>query len=320
MDSKTLVHKTHKILKAKGYDISLCHIYEMYSEVSGYKSWNEAKSKDGLIKAVLKVHDFQTYNEPQGRNELPQAVVPDVSDIDLMAVERKYSNLKIDNSKLQCLLNGSEVRLTMIEYKIMLYLLRKFDGYTTWDELMSEIWEGVTIPKSSLRRYLVEIDSKLLDWDYKIYLEGVKGFCFKKRVREKQSGSVSHFKILNSLNFMAAKYFDHCDAKYARDIEPCLKISTGSSEDLRLDENTAFALSQVIRLHMEVSKNSQKNAFKLEPDVQEEIIKWGLRLQRAFPKSDRKSQAEWMVATFGDLKVRNGSKISADDMHLWRSN
>lgn len=60
MDSKTLATTTHKILKEMGHEMPLGHVYELFSKLSGHKSWNVAKTKDGF--------------EPVLRDLSPQAI------------------------------------------------------------------------------------------------------------------------------------------------------------------------------------------------------------------------------------------------------
>jgi hypothetical protein len=48
MDSKQLATTAHKILKEMGHEMPLGHVYELFSKLSGHKSWNVAKTKDGF--------------------------------------------------------------------------------------------------------------------------------------------------------------------------------------------------------------------------------------------------------------------------------
>lgn len=49
MDSKTLATNAHVILKEMGHEIPLGHVYELFSKLSGYQSWNVAKTKNGFV-------------------------------------------------------------------------------------------------------------------------------------------------------------------------------------------------------------------------------------------------------------------------------
>jgi hypothetical protein len=48
MDSKVLATTAHKLLKEMGHELPLGHVYELFSKLSGHKSWNVAKTKDGF--------------------------------------------------------------------------------------------------------------------------------------------------------------------------------------------------------------------------------------------------------------------------------
>lgn len=64
MDSKLLATKTHAILKEMGIEIKLSQVYEMYSKVSGYKSWNVAKVNGGLTKITNLLSPLESVTKP----------------------------------------------------------------------------------------------------------------------------------------------------------------------------------------------------------------------------------------------------------------
>jgi len=45
MSNKEIVKQAQAALKELGYPVTLGHVYEMFSKLSGHKSWNVAKSK-----------------------------------------------------------------------------------------------------------------------------------------------------------------------------------------------------------------------------------------------------------------------------------
>jgi hypothetical protein len=45
-NNQQIINKAQTILKEFGYEIKLGHLYEMFSKLEGYKSWNVAKAKD----------------------------------------------------------------------------------------------------------------------------------------------------------------------------------------------------------------------------------------------------------------------------------
>lgn len=46
MSNKEIVNKSQSILKELGYEVKTGHLYELFSQLQGYKSWNVASAKD----------------------------------------------------------------------------------------------------------------------------------------------------------------------------------------------------------------------------------------------------------------------------------
>lgn len=55
--------------------------------------------------------------------------------------ERQYGILRIDNEKHRVWIDGSEVNMTITEYKLLLHLLKNIDKLCSRGELLQEVWE-----------------------------------------------------------------------------------------------------------------------------------------------------------------------------------
>jgi hypothetical protein len=52
-NNKQIVQKSKDILKKLGHDVSNGHLYELFSQLSGFKSWNVAKEKEASFENVI---------------------------------------------------------------------------------------------------------------------------------------------------------------------------------------------------------------------------------------------------------------------------
>jgi hypothetical protein len=90
MDSKQLATTAHKILKEMGHEMPLGHVYELFSKLSGHKSWNVAKTKDGFD-VVFKLMAYGAIGE--GNYEVK--VVIDEGNLEL----KKYYKVKANSDE-----------------------------------------------------------------------------------------------------------------------------------------------------------------------------------------------------------------------------
>ena len=77
MDSKLLATTAHKLLKEMGHEMPLGHVYELFSKLSGHKSWNVAKTKDGFQPVINSV---MAYSIPQSGGTYEVKVTAEVAD------------------------------------------------------------------------------------------------------------------------------------------------------------------------------------------------------------------------------------------------
>lgn len=88
-------------------------------------------------------------------------------------------NLLIDFHKVECYLNRERIVLTLIEFKILAYILKIFPKKYTKDELVNAIWGKEIVSSNTLNTHLSNLRTKLADWGYEIdHIRG-KGFHLK---------------------------------------------------------------------------------------------------------------------------------------------
>ena len=70
--------------------------------------------------------------------------------------------LKIDRDRARVLYNDKEVYVTIIEYRILILLLKAGSGTVSDDMIMDEVWgKGYLKEKSTLRVYIYRLRAKL---------------------------------------------------------------------------------------------------------------------------------------------------------------
>jgi hypothetical protein len=103
MDSKQLATAAHKILKEMGHDVSLGHVYELFSKLSGHKSWNVAKTRDGFSPVIS---SLQPSSVGEGNYE-----VKVVNEDDGIAI-KKYYRVQANSAK-----EAEEIVSSYIKYR-----------------------------------------------------------------------------------------------------------------------------------------------------------------------------------------------------------
>lgn len=88
-------------------------------------------------------------------------------------------NVLIDFHKVECYLNNDRVVLTLIEFKILAYLLKIYPQKYSKDDLVEVIWGKEIVSSNTINTHLSNLRTKLADWVYEIdHIRG-KGFHLK---------------------------------------------------------------------------------------------------------------------------------------------
>lgn len=81
--NKAIVKTTQKILTEMGVTIKTTQVYEMYSKLSGYKNWNEAKPADVDFSAAIEgfTSDAQPGTDPEFLRALEQTLLEEYGEL-----------------------------------------------------------------------------------------------------------------------------------------------------------------------------------------------------------------------------------------------
>lgn len=90
-------------------------------------------------------------------------------------------NVMLDFHKVEAYLNDEKLELTLIEFKILSYLLKTYPQRYSKSELVQAIWGTDILSSNTINTHLSNLRTKLADWTYEIdHIKG-KGFFLKSK-------------------------------------------------------------------------------------------------------------------------------------------
>lgn len=90
-------------------------------------------------------------------------------------------NLILDKFYFSVSVNDLVLNLTLIEYKLLNYLLNDPFEIKSREEITDYTWNGAHVDKNVLNTHLCNLKSKLKDWDHEIQSVRFKGMKVKKK-------------------------------------------------------------------------------------------------------------------------------------------
>ena len=95
----------------------------------------------------------------------------------------RIGNLIIDRGKFDCTIKDEKINLTMMEFKVLKYLIRNYPRQISKDELFDNIWKEEVINRNNLNTHMFNLRLKLNDWNYEIRYSRTNGFllCPKEK-------------------------------------------------------------------------------------------------------------------------------------------
>ncbi len=152
-----------KTLRDKGYDMPVIFVTAKGSD----KDIEEGFLRGG--------DDYLT--KPFNMNELVLRAKARVARYLGVATQKiKYRNLVIDEDSKELSINGEYEKLTSLEFKLLLYLIKNRDRVVSRDELLEEVWKedvgykSVTMAVSRLKNKIEKREQ---------YIEAVRGVGYK---------------------------------------------------------------------------------------------------------------------------------------------
>lgn len=92
----------------------------------------------------------------------------------------RMENLCLDMQKIDCVLNGEKIILTITEFKLLAKLMKIHPQKISKEELVKNIWGNEQMSANNLNTHLYNLRMKVADWNYTIDNQRSHGFFLKK--------------------------------------------------------------------------------------------------------------------------------------------
>lgn len=92
----------------------------------------------------------------------------------------RMENLCLDMQKIDCVLNGEKIILTITEFKLLAKLMKAYPHKISKEELVKNIWGNDQMSANNLNTHLYNLRMKVADWNYTIENLRTHGFFLKK--------------------------------------------------------------------------------------------------------------------------------------------
>lgn len=93
----------------------------------------------------------------------------------------EFTSLKVNLTLLKAFLNGEELPLTFIEFKILCLLLRNYPDIVTKAQLIQHVWRTDHVLDATIYTHVSNLNNKIGDWDYEINGLKLKGIQLQKK-------------------------------------------------------------------------------------------------------------------------------------------
>jgi DNA-binding response OmpR family regulator len=87
----------------------------------------------------------------------------------------ELGGVKLDLNNVRAYYNNIDIRLTLIEFKILFHLIKMFPEITSKEYLVRKVWGNNTTLDSTIYTHIYNLNSKFKHWNYEIVLERSKG-------------------------------------------------------------------------------------------------------------------------------------------------
>lgn len=93
----------------------------------------------------------------------------------------EFTGLKLNLTLLKAYLDGVELPLTFIEFKILCLMLRTFPDIVTKEVMVPYVWRAEQVLDATMYTHVSNLNSKIAAWDYEIKGMRNRGFQLLKK-------------------------------------------------------------------------------------------------------------------------------------------
>jgi DNA-binding response OmpR family regulator len=95
--------------------------------------------------------------------------------------EFKKGNLSLNKYHLRVNVNDKEIPLTLIEYKLLLFIIENDGKIASREETIKYVWGKELISKNVLNTHLFNLKQKLEEWNFEIKSIRFKGIVINSK-------------------------------------------------------------------------------------------------------------------------------------------
>jgi two-component system, OmpR family, response regulator len=93
----------------------------------------------------------------------------------------EFENLKVNLTLLKAYLNGNELKLTFIEFKLLCHSLRNYPDLISKEALIEYVWSSGHVLDATVYTHISNLNSKLTAWTHEVEMVRNKGLRLSKR-------------------------------------------------------------------------------------------------------------------------------------------
>lgn len=92
----------------------------------------------------------------------------------------EVGNMELDLNSMKASVAGESLDLTLLEYRILSWILRYFPNSITREEMIPKVWGKEGVKPGTINTHLTNLKPKIEKWDFKIRFRGESVMIVKK--------------------------------------------------------------------------------------------------------------------------------------------
>ncbi len=93
----------------------------------------------------------------------------------------EHGNLQLDLKTMYATIDGKNVDLTLLEFRILGHILRSLPHRLTREDLIKKIWGSITVKPGTINTHLTNLKPKLEHWNYQVKVRDEHIILINKR-------------------------------------------------------------------------------------------------------------------------------------------
>lgn len=95
---------------------------------------------------------------------------------------REFGNIRVDTDRLKVTIRDEDIKLTFLEFKILMYFIRNYPDTMPKPDLIKAIWQETPVLDATVYTHIGNLQDKLKNWDFELVSVKSKGLHLKERM------------------------------------------------------------------------------------------------------------------------------------------